>query len=204
MCVPAGHLRLCEEEGEHTDTEQKNEKAEVSVSEMEDRQTTFGCLSNGTAAKNEERSVQEIKKALGLLFNQLLKLLSAALFTANSEKLRSRSTAFVNGAGKSRIIFAVLGGILFFFFLASLHRQKNLISVNSETVITQQSECRRMSDGSETQISLSRVQREWPQSPDINMVVHLLKISLLTLWNGKTTVWGRLRANNRRGPLTFK
>ena len=50
-------------------------KAEVSVSEMEDRQTTFGCLSNGTAAKNEERSVQEIKKALGLLFNQLLKLL---------------------------------------------------------------------------------------------------------------------------------
>lgn len=70
--MPVGHLRLQEEEREHTETKTK---AEVSVSEMEDRQTTFGFLSDGIAAKNEERSVQEIKKALGLLFNQLLKLL---------------------------------------------------------------------------------------------------------------------------------
>lgn len=57
MCVPSGHVRLCEEE-------RAEMKAEVSVSEMEERQTTFGFLSNGIAAKNEERSVQEIKKLL--------------------------------------------------------------------------------------------------------------------------------------------
>lgn len=39
-------------------------KVEVSVSEMEDRQTTFGFLSNGIAAKNEDWSVKEIKKRL--------------------------------------------------------------------------------------------------------------------------------------------
>lgn len=50
-------------------------KVEVSVSKMEDGQTTVGFLSDGIVAKNKERSVQEIKKVLGLLFNQLLKLL---------------------------------------------------------------------------------------------------------------------------------
>lgn len=57
--LPSGSLRLCGEEREPMQTEQK---AEVSVSEMEDGETAVGCLSNGIAAKNEERSLREIKK----------------------------------------------------------------------------------------------------------------------------------------------
>lgn len=37
-------------------------KVKVSVSKTEDRQTTFGFLSNGVAAKNDDWSVKEIKK----------------------------------------------------------------------------------------------------------------------------------------------
>lgn len=39
-------------------------KVKFSVSKMEDRQTTFGFLSNGVAAKNEDWSVEEIKKLM--------------------------------------------------------------------------------------------------------------------------------------------